>query len=475
MSPAQSSTTISTPYSFQRNRSLRDSILLLPPSKRQQVMDQFPIEEIASLEYAWRGYTARPNQLRPGTAGAENRRSNWRFWVCNAGRGWGKTRTGAETVREWAEDKNARIMLIAPTANDVREVMMEGPGGLMSCYPPADRPEYIPFRGLIQFKSGAIGITKSAEDPERLRGFQFTKFWADELCAWSYPQESWDQIMFGFRLKSDDLQGLITTTPKPLPTYKKILKDPRTVISRGSSYENKTNLSSEFFDTILARYENTRLGRQEINAEILEDVEGALWNRSMLDDHRVMLRDVPPLLRIVVAIDPAVSALESSDETGIIIAGIAANGHCYVLEDRSGKYSPADWVCQAVQGWAQYRADRIVAEVNNGGDLVEMAVRSFPGSGGCIPFTKIHSTRGKAKRAEPVAALYERGRVHHVLPANQFSVLEDQLVSFVPGVETGTKDDRLDALCFGICELAISPTPLEGRVVSSDRVSISRF
>lgn len=358
----------------------------------------------------------------------------------------------------WAKDPGARILMIAPTAADVREVMIEGPSGLLQCFPPNERPVYNSSRHLVSFPSGAVGITRSADEPERLRGPQFTKFWADEICAWKYVDEAWTQLSFGFRLKTARLQGIITTTPKPLKRLKTILKDPGTVLTRGSSYENQANISEQFYTEVIAAYEGTRIGRQEINAEILEDTEGALWTRQLIEANRVpaVPHDVT-LIRIVVAIDPAMSAKPGSNETGIIAAGLGTNGHVYVIEDGSLSDTPGRWALAALGMYGRLKADRVVAEVNNGGDLVEanlraqVMARGFDGN--LLPYRSVRASRGKAMRAEPVAALYERGRVHHV---GAYPKLEDQMCEWVPG-EGMASPDRLDALVWALFDLVVQP------------------
>jgi phage terminase large subunit-like protein len=376
-----------------------------------------------------------------------------------AGRGWGKTRVGAETVRGWAEDPTERILMIAPTSSDVQDTMINGPSGLMSCYPPDKRPKYNSSRHIIEFPSGAIGITRSAEEPERLRGPQFKKFWFDELCACQYPQESWDQVMFGFRLPTPALRGIITTTPKPIKTLKSIIANPSTVVTRGSSYDNRLNLSEAYYQNVITPYEGTRLGRQEINAELLLDTPGALWTQSMIDASRVILSDLPQCVRVVVAIDPAVSAGDESDETGIIVAGIDHRQHIYVIADGTQRSSPRDWAFAACRLFLRWDADRMVAEVNNGGDLVEANIRGVhPG----IPYRGVRASRGKYVRAEPVAALYEQGRVHHV---GMFRELEDQMCSYVPGLEAKSPD-RMDALVWAVYDLLLQVQ--ENAVVTYD-------
>ncbi len=438
---------------YQRENCSDAELLALHPS-RQKILDQVTEQEALELLYDWRWW-ARPAQIIPGTTGAAITRDDWVFWVVQAGRGFGKTRTGAETVREWAEDPRQRILMIAPTASDVREVMLEGPSGLMNCYQHDQRPVYNPTRHLVRFPSGAVGITRSADEPERLRGPQFTKFWADELCAWNYPKEAWDQIMFGFRLKTKKLQGIITTTPKPIPVFKALVASSRTVVTRGSSYDNRRNLSEQYYEEVIKPYEGTRLGRQEINAELLEDVPGALWTRALIEAGRISMQEVhwELVTRIVVAIDPAVSHGEESDETGIVVVAETRSKHYLVLDDLSCKESADQWAKIAIAAYQAKKADRIIGEVNNGGDLVERNIRAQPG-GANLPFRAVRASRGKLVRAEPVAALYEQGRVHHVGdPANpaKFTMLEDQMCSYT--AESGERSpDRMDALVWGITE-----------------------
>jgi phage terminase large subunit-like protein len=438
------------------NSSLAELLRSLPESERIEALAGIPEEQCARWLYDWRGFWARPNQILPGTPGAANSRADWLFWILKAGRGFGKTRVGAETVREWGEDPNARILMIAPTTADVREVMIEGESGLMQCYPPDRRPIYNSSRHLVLFPSGAIGITRSADEPERLRGPQFNKFWADEFCAWNYPQEAWEQLSFGFRVRSAKLQGVITTTPKPIKIFRELLAGEDTVITGGSSYENRSNLADAYFNRVIRPYEGTRLGRQEINAEVLDDFPGALWSRRVIDENRVQFKEVvwEALARIVVAIDPAVTAGEDSDETGIVVAGLTRTGHVIVIDDLTCRESPLGWAAIAIKAYKQYRADRIVGEVNNGGDLVGANIWGVDRS---IPFRAVRASRGKAVRAEPVAALYEQKRVHHIRypeREDRFAALEDQLCSFVPGIEQKSPD-RMDALVWAITELVI--------------------
>ena len=437
-------------------------------SEAAKLLNGLTEAEARAVLYDWR-LNARPKQLLPGTDGAEHARRDWLYWLVLAGRGFGKTRVGAEAVKHWARNPKERILLVGPTASDVNEVMIHGPSGLMSVYAPWEpKPRYIEQKHTIQFPGGAIGITRSAEEPERLRGPQFGKFWFDELCAAQYAKQAWEQIEFGFRLPSPNLQGLITTTPKPIPTLKRILAHARTVVTRGSSDENRSNLSPDYVSTVIEPYRGTRLGRQEIDAEILEDIEGALWARGAIDATRITFSSVrwENLIRIVVAVDPAVTSNPDSDETGIIVAGLTRSHHVVILEDASGRYSAPDWARRVANLYAQYRADVVVGEVNNGGDLVERNVRVESPH---IAFRAVRATRGKYLRAEPVSTLYERGLVHH---AGAFRELEDQMVNWTP--LSGQKSpDRLDALVWAVTDLLIDQQVVSGAVQFAQPEDIS--
>ena len=426
-------------------------------------------EAVEELRWKWR-FWARPGQLPPGSIGALADRREWVHWLPLAGRGWGKTRVGAETTRQWAENPNCKIHLVGPTSSSIRSVMIDGPSGLMACYPPYRRPDYEPSRHRVLFPSGAIGETFSADEPERLRGPQCTHYWADEPCAWRFLDDAWDNLMFGFRL-GEDTQGVITTTPKPSRWLREIMSSPDTVVTRHSTYENRAFLAKSFFDSVIRKYEGTRIGRQELMAEVLDDTPGALWTLANIEKFRqrgAVNRD--ELVRVVVAIDPAVSAGEDSADTGIVVVALMTNGHVLVLEDLTVHGSPLEWATVAKQAYDRWQADRIVGEVNNGGDLVEGNLRVVDAF---IPFRSVRATRGKAVRAEPVAALYEQGRVHHV---GAFPDLESQMCTFVPGAPRTAKDrlDRMDALVWGVTDF-LEPEEVQELTPVFSRVSISRY
>ena len=388
---------------------------------------------------------ARDNQLPP--------RGEWAVWLLMAGRGFGKTRTGAEWARWQVESGRAgRIALVARTPADVRDVMIEGDSGLLSVCPPWNRPKYEPSKRRLTWRSGAFALAFSGHEPDQLRGPQFDAAWCDELASWQYPRQTWDNLAFGLRLGKNP-QCVVTTTPKPIEILRELLAREDVRVTRGSTYENRAFLASGFLDQIERRYEGSSTGRQEIYAEMLDEAEGALWRRDWIESAR--RRAAPGLRKVVVAIDPAVTAGAGSDETGIIVAGRDDDGRAYVLDDGSGRMSPDGWARRAMSLFRERRADRIIAEVNNGGDLVRHTLK-VAADGAPVPFKQVRASRGKYARAEPVAALYERGKVHHV---GAFPQLEDQMCAWEP--ESGVSPDRADALVWAITELLINRSELK--------------
>jgi len=328
----------------------------------------------------------------------------------------------------------------------VRDVIVEGESGLLAKAPPWFTPKYEPSKRRVTWPNGAIGVTLSADEPERGRGMQWTDFWADECCAWRYP-EMWDQIMLGLRLGSNP-RAVSTTTPKPTKLVRELVKAKTTHVTRSTTYDNRDHLAPAFFAEIIKKYEGTRMGRQELLAEILEDNPSALWKRDQIDKLRVEKRP-KNLHRIVVGVDPAVSSNEDSDETGIIVAGIDQDGAGYILDDLSGIYTPDQWARQVVRAFVVHSADRIICEVNNGGALVAANVRTVDRN---VPIREVRASRGKAIRAEPVAALYEQGRVHHV---GNLPTLEDQMVGWNPTITEEDSPDRMDALVWALSDLMV--------------------
>lgn len=380
---------------------------------------------------------ARPNQLPPP--------GDWQVWLLRAGRGFGKTRAGAEWTRTRAQaNPHARIALVAPTAADARDVMVEGESGLLAISPPWFRPHYEPSKRRLTWPNGAMATTYSADEPDRLRGPQHSDAWCDEIAVWVRGPEAFDMLQFGLRLGTDP-RCVITTTPRPTKLIRDLIHSPRTAETRGTTYENRANLAPAFFERIVSQYEGTRLGRQELDAELLDDNPGALWKRHLIEDAR--LPRAPDLTRVVVAIDPSGGDEEHGAEAGIVVAGVGPDGHGYVLEDLSLHASPNVWMSRAVAAYHRHRADRLVAEVNFGGKMVKALLDQVDAT---VAFGELHASRGKQVRAEPIAALYEQGRVHHV---GTFPMLEDQLCEWVPG---DASPDRLDALVWALTETCTS-------------------
>ena len=369
------------------------------------------------------------------------------MWLILAGRGFGKTRAGAEWVREQVEHGKARrIALVAETESEARDVMVEGESGILAISPPDFRPLYEPSKRRLTWPNGSIATLYSGDEPDQLRGPQHDAAWADEPAKWKTASETWDNLELGLRLGSRS-RVVATTTPRPIKLLRDLLKNPRTAVTRGSTFDNATNLPLNFLSSVRAQYEGTRLGRQELYAELLEDTPGALWQRQQLEECHVDVKRIPEMQRVVVAIDPAVSISQEANETGIIVAGKGVDEKGYILADLTCKLSPDGWARRAVHAYRTWKADRIIAEVNNGGDLVEATLRMVDST---IPFRQVRASRGKVVRAEPVAALYEQGRIHH---AGHFDQLEDQQCSFTPENIAGNSPDRVDALVWAVTEL----------------------
>jgi len=414
--------------------------LALDPAEQARFLESLSEEEAKALEYDWT-FWGRPKQQTPP--------GDWQFWVILAGRGFGKTRTGAQWTQAQAESGACgRIALVAETVADARDVMVKGESGILAIAPPWFRPEYQPSNRLLTWPNGAMATTYSADEPDQLRGPQHDGAWCDELAKWRYP-DAWDQLCLGLRLGRNP-RAIITTTPRPTQIIKELLADPLSRITKGSTYENVGNVAPKWLSHILRKYQGTRLGRQELDAEVLDDAPGALWKRkAMIDDLRV--HKPPEFVRIVVGVDPSVSSEAEEAETGIVAAALGEDGHGYVLADGSIiKPTPEQWGKGAIALYSTLEADRIIGEVNNGGDLVESNVKSIDRN---VSFKQVRATRGKAVRAEPIASLYEQGRVHHV---GMFPLLEDQMCQWEPGVSTWSPN-RLDALVWALTELMLGP------------------
>ncbi len=399
---------------------------------------------------------ALPHQLPP--------EGSWKSWVIMGGRGAGKTRAGAEWVRSMVEGSRPldsgrarRVALVGETEGQVREVMIFGDSGILACSPPDRKPEWEAGRKRLVWPNGAVAQVFGAHDPEALRGPQFDAAWVDELAKWKKAEETWDMLQFALRL-GENPQQVITTTPRNVGVLKALLKNPSTVMTHAATEANKAYLAASFLDEVRARYAGTRLGRQELDGVLLEDMEGALWATAGLETVRV--EGAPELDRIVVAVDPAVTGNAGSDECGIVVAGVVCKGApqdwvAYVLEDATvSAKSPTDWARAALEAMRRHGAERLVAEVNQGGDLVESVIRQLDP---LVPYKALRAGRGKGLRAEPVAALYEQGRVKH-LKAAGLGALEDQMCKMtVQGFQGRGSPDRLDALVWAIHELMIEP------------------
>lgn len=416
-----------------------------------------PQGTLADLNTLW-WLNARREQLPPAT--------DWFVWMILAGRGFGKTRTGSEWIsalvnkEQWAwgegreiPDEPVRIALLADNAEDAVKVMIKGRSGLLNTGPKHLRPRFKPSEKALYWPNGGMAFYYSAEDAEQLRGPEHHAAWVDELAKFRNPVDPWDNLIFGLRL-GDLPRVLVTTTPRPHEMLKEIVSQPDTEVTRGSTYDNKANLPAKILAKLSQLYEGTRVGRQELYAELFDDVEGALFATRMFEAGRIKrMPENVSLVRIVVAVDPPATGNEKSNSCGIVVMGLGDDGHGYVLEDATvAAASPDAWARATMMAYHTWRADRVVAEVNNGGDMVEAVIRAVDEG---VSYKCVHATRGKVSRAEPVAALYEQGRVHHVGPAVAYKPLEDQLLRFAPGIklEGPQSPDRGDALVWAATDL----------------------
>jgi len=435
----------------QRKNSLAYSTACLSEQERQKAIQELSQKEAEALLYDW-GFWARPKQLPPSW--------DWYIWLILSGRGFGKTRTANELVVKWASEGYSPIALIGQTKADVRDTMVElGDSAILNISPPWFRPKYEPSKRRITWPNGVIGIIYSGDEPDQLRGPQHAKASVDELSKFKYPQETWDNLMLGLRT-GDNPQAIVATTPRPIKIIKNLLKDKRVAVTRGHTLDNKANLAPAFLKYIVDRYEGTRLGRQELAGEVLEDNPDALWSRSLIDENRAVGH--PDLIRVVVGVDPPGGVTEC----GIVTVGLAnVNGqeHGFVLEDRSLHASPDGWAEAVLTGYNHNKADRIVGEANFGGDMVENTILQAARSRNqYASYKHVHASRGKAVRAEPVVALYEQGRMHHI---GEFPQLEDEMCEWIPG-ETKESPNRVDALVWAITELMLGePEPEEAIII----------
>ncbi len=442
------------------NCSLAELLASLTSEQRLELQGSLSSREAAALEWNW-PFWSRPKQMEPSQELLKAKGiTSWRIWMVMAGRGFGKSRTGAETVRARVESgRSKRISLIARTASDIRDVMIEGQSGIMRISPPWNRPKYEPTKRRLTWPNGAVATTFSADQPDALRGPECDFAWCDELATWRY-MEAWDNLMFGLRLGLNP-QCIVTTTPRPIKVIRDLDKDPYCVVTTGSTLENAGNLAPSFLESILRKYSGTRLGRQEILAEILEDIAGAVFQRAWIDAGRRndRFKTRPEAMdRMCVAIDPAMTSGEDSNETGLVVAGRDHNRHGYVFEDASGRMAPSEWVMTAIRLYNTWQCDYIVAEVNNGGEMIANAIHQVDAN---IRVKEVVATRGKLVRAEPVGMVYEQGRGHHV---GMFPELEDQMCRFTPDFIRQPDDspDRMDALVWAFTDLIVEPVPYQG-------------
>lgn len=424
-----------------------------PFSTREAFLAGLSDAQLAALPYLFE-FWALPHQLPP--------EGDWRAWVILGGRGAGKTRAGAEWVRAMVEGPSPavpgrarRLALVAETIDQAREVMVFGESGIMAISPPDYRPQWVAGRRMLIWENGAQAQLFSAHEPESLRGPQFDAAWVDELAKWRRADDTWDMLQFGLRLGTRP-QVCVTTTPRRVAILRNLLELDSTVMTHAPTHANRANLAPSFLAEVEARYGGTALGRQELAGELLSDVEGALWQVEQLAECQVA--HIPDLTRIVVAIDPAGTSHAGSDECGIVVAGVVMDGpvqdwRAYVLEDASVPAArPTDWARAAIAAMARHGADRLVAEVNQGGDMVEAVIRQIDP---LVSYRSVHASKGKVARAEPVAALYEQGRVRH---ARGLGALEDQMCQMTSSGFAGKgSPDRVDALVWALHDLMIEP------------------
>lgn len=452
MKVAPSTTTPST-----SNRpELRSGAVLLasaPPQEQEAFLTGLSEGALLALPYLFE-FWALPHQMPP--------EGEWRSWVILGGRGAGKTRAGAEWVRSEVEGsrpldpgRSRRVALVGETLDQAREVMVFGESGILACSPPDRRPKWEASRKRLVWPNGAVAQIFSAHEPESLRGPQFDAAWVDELAKWKRAEDAWDMLQFGLRLGPCPRQ-CVTTTPRNVPVLKTILDNPSTVMTHAPTEANRAYLAASFLEEVRTRYAGTRLGRQELDGVLLTDVDGALWSMETLEEQR--LDKMPPLDRIVVAVDPPVTGGGNSDECGILVVGARVQGdpqqwQAVVLEDASvSAAAPATWARAAIAAMERHGADRLVAEVNQGGDLVESVIRQVDP---LVPYKSVRASKGKTARAEPVAALYEQGRVAHMRGLGE---LEDQMCQMTTrGFQGKGSPDRVDALVWAIHELMIEP------------------
>ena len=441
--------TITDLNNIHRLNAIVDHLKSIPPSKRAGIMEivkrGLNRREKARLKYHWPLH-ARESQLPPD--------GDWDTWLILAGRGFGKTRTGAEWVRDQVENNRAtRIALVARALDEAQSVMIEGESGILNISPQWNMPTYEPSKRKLTWPNGAFALVFSSHEPDQLRGPQFDAAWCDELASWQYPNETWDNLNFALRLGRRP-RSIVTTTPKAVDLVRSLPNRPGVHVTRGSTYENQDNLPPSFFNGLIDQYDGTRIGRQEIHAELMDEDEDALWKREWIEKAR--LRTQPPLSRIVVAVDPAMSTGPTSSETGIVVVGAdMRRQHAYVLADESGRLSPNNWALRVIHLYDKFNATMIVVEDNAGGQMAEATIQNAVDR--TLPVKTVKARRGKYIRAEPVASLYEQSRVHHV---GRFPALEDQMCTWNADLGPSQSPDRADALVHAVTQLILNRNPI---------------
>lgn len=415
------------------------NFIRLPYNVRKDLINILTVPQLAALKYHW-PFWARDKQIIPEEL--LDSKSKKFIWIIKSGRGFGKTRTGAETIRMLVDNYGyRRVSIVGADASEVRDIMIEGESGILSVYPFWNKPVYEPSKRRITFKSGAIATIFYGSEPDKSRGAQSDLIWCDEFIKWRYTEETLDNLLLGLRIGKKPI-CIITTTPRPIRILKELINDDRVIVTEGSTYENKDNLSDVFYSTIIKRYEGTRLGQQELYAELLDDNPNALWKRNLLDELRIVDFDINKFQRIVIGVDPMASAENENAMTGIVAAG-QIKDKFYVLEDGSISGHPSVWAKQVIGLYYKYKADCIVVEKNNGGDMCESVVKNINND---VNVKMVWASRGKYVRAEPIAALYEQKRVYH---CGYFNALEDEMCEWT-GEKGELSPNRMDALVWAI-------------------------
>ena len=442
-------TTLSTPAVSDLISRVAAHLQRFPKSQRagvlQTISRNLHKREAMELKYAW-SLHARESQLPPD--------GDWDTWLILAGRGFGKTRTGAEWVRDQVENKRAtRIALVARALDEAQSVMIEGESGILNISPHWNMPVYEPSKRKLTWPSGAHALVFSSHEPDQLRGPQFDAAWCDELASWQYPDQTWDNLAFALRLGQHP-RSVVTTTPKNIELVRSLPNRPGVHVTRGSTYDNKDNLPPAFMNGLIEQYDGTRIGRQEIHAELMDEDENALWKREWIEKAR--LRSHPPISRIVVAVDPAMSTKPTSSETGIVVVGAdMRRQHAYVLADESARLTPNSWALRVIHLYDKFGAAMIIVEDNAGGQMAESTIQNAVER--TLPIKRVRARQGKYVRAEPIASLYEQGRVHHV---GRFPALEDQMCTWSADLGPSHSPDRADALVHAVTQLVLNRNPL---------------